>query len=247
MTSQAEIRMPFEKSVFVVTYGRSGSTLLQNLLNTIDGYCIRGENDNLIIPLAYSWLRASTSQEIRTRSAVNTPTLPHDPWYGVEQMDVEAYGAELIQGFVSHILKPPARTRVIGFKEVRWGEQGDRLHMPLDFMKRFFPNARFIINTRNLDQVARSGWWAQQDHRDVVDHLSKVEKTMLAWHDKNRDCAVHLHYDDYMADKTLFRSLFDFLDEPWDEPRVTSVLAQRLDHMLPTAPSASDPSSREHP
>ena len=30
--------------VFVMTYGRSGSTLLMGLLNSIPGYLIRGEN-----------------------------------------------------------------------------------------------------------------------------------------------------------------------------------------------------------
>src|SRR5215213_881342 len=30
--------------VFVVTYGRSGSTLLMGLLNSIPGYLVRGEN-----------------------------------------------------------------------------------------------------------------------------------------------------------------------------------------------------------
>src|SRR5262245_42168913 len=32
--------------VFVMTYGRSGSTLLMGLLNTLPGYLIRGENDD---------------------------------------------------------------------------------------------------------------------------------------------------------------------------------------------------------
>jgi hypothetical protein len=30
--------------VFIVTYGRSGSTLLQGVLNSIPGYLVRGEN-----------------------------------------------------------------------------------------------------------------------------------------------------------------------------------------------------------
>ena len=34
--------------VFVMTYGRSGSTLLMGLLNTIPGYLVRGENDDAL-------------------------------------------------------------------------------------------------------------------------------------------------------------------------------------------------------
>lgn len=40
--------MPKEGYVFIITYGRSGSTLTQNLLNSLPGYCIRGENSNLL-------------------------------------------------------------------------------------------------------------------------------------------------------------------------------------------------------
>lgn len=35
-----------KRNIFIVTYGRSGSTLLQNLLMTIPGCIIRGENHN---------------------------------------------------------------------------------------------------------------------------------------------------------------------------------------------------------
>ena len=34
--------------VFIFTYGRSGSTLLMGLLNSLPHYCIRGENNNLL-------------------------------------------------------------------------------------------------------------------------------------------------------------------------------------------------------
>ena len=38
-------------SVLIVTYGRSGSTLLQGILNSIEGCLIRGENDNFCFAL----------------------------------------------------------------------------------------------------------------------------------------------------------------------------------------------------
>lgn len=37
--------------LFVVTYGRSGSTLVQGLLNSIPGYLIRGENRGVLYRL----------------------------------------------------------------------------------------------------------------------------------------------------------------------------------------------------
>ena len=44
-----------DKTVFVVTYGRSGSTVLQNMLNALPGHILRGENANLLAPLVRAW------------------------------------------------------------------------------------------------------------------------------------------------------------------------------------------------
>lgn len=35
--------------ILIITYGRSGSTLLMSLLNTVDGVLIAGENYNLCL------------------------------------------------------------------------------------------------------------------------------------------------------------------------------------------------------
>jgi hypothetical protein len=49
---------------FVVTYGRSGSTLLQGLLNSIPRYCIRGENYNAMFYMfrAYQQLEGGSEE-----------------------------------------------------------------------------------------------------------------------------------------------------------------------------------------
>ncbi len=38
-------------AIFIVCYGRSGSTLLTRVINTIPGACIRGENANALMHL----------------------------------------------------------------------------------------------------------------------------------------------------------------------------------------------------
>ena len=66
--------------VFVVTYGRSGSTLLQKVLGDIDGYHISGENNNALYGLYQSFKFANMA-----KMRFGQEMTKHDnPWYGAE-------------------------------------------------------------------------------------------------------------------------------------------------------------------
>ena len=49
--------------VVIITYGRSGSTLLQSLLNSIDGVHISGENGGIINQLYYTYKKIKNYKE----------------------------------------------------------------------------------------------------------------------------------------------------------------------------------------
>ena len=72
------------KTVFVVTYGRSGSTLVQNMLNALPSACVRGENENLLAPLARAWNVVLHSEQGAKMRQTGTLSVPSDPWYGYE-------------------------------------------------------------------------------------------------------------------------------------------------------------------
>ena len=55
---------PKDGFVFVVTYGRSGSTLLQTVLQSIDGYFIRGENTGKFPPMVPGLGRMSLNRNV---------------------------------------------------------------------------------------------------------------------------------------------------------------------------------------
>ena len=67
---------------FVVTYGRSGSTLLMGVLNSIPGYCLRGENYGTFIHTyrAFGALRASKTKFGATALESTSPL------YGADQI-----------------------------------------------------------------------------------------------------------------------------------------------------------------
>ena len=73
------------ESVLIVTYGRSGSTLLQGILNNIDGVLVRGENNNFIYGLYEAYKKL-----IDTRNYEDI-TQPNNSWYGAGEINLELF------------------------------------------------------------------------------------------------------------------------------------------------------------
>ena len=220
-----------KKSVFIVTYGRSGSTLLQNLLNSLPGYLIRGENENLISPLAEAWSIVKKSEQgnrMRTNGLITTS---QNPWFGYEAVSEKILGEELASSFTNAVLRPNDDTRVIGFKEIRWHTDPELFTIIMSFLYRFFPKAQFIFNTRNHDEVVRSGWWKYMDEKKVRQQLIQAEDLYLNFAAANSNRCIALHYNNYIEDTNSWRSLFDFLAEPFDMEIVNKVLDIKLQHL----------------
>lgn len=229
----------FDGFVFIVTYGRSGSTLLQNVLNSIPGYLIRGENDNLLYHLAKAWMIGRDSPEIRKRREAmasdgwRDPRYGQqiDPWFGSELINPPELGQRLATLFTNQVLKPQDDTRVTGFKEIRFHLTGEDMERYLDFLLFFFPNSRLVFNTRNLADVKRSGWWANYAQADFDAEVGAADRRFRAYAETHPRRTMVMHYDDYRDDPLQFRPLFAFLGEPFDRSLVEDTMRQKLDHV----------------
>jgi hypothetical protein len=202
--------------LFVVTYGRSGSTLLQGILTSIPGYLIRGENGGAFYQLfqLHSGLAAMREKHGHTAYVRNA-------WYGIGAYADDVAYAALRQFALTTLMRPEADTRVIGFKEIRWPE--DDLSEYIAFLRRVFPGARFIVNTRDLEQVSQSKWWAKDPESAEI--LAATEQRMLALADELGDAAFRVHYNDYVDSPERLKPLFDWLGAPWDEQAVRDTMA----------------------
>jgi hypothetical protein len=232
----AALMTPRDGYVFIVTYGRSGSTLTQNLLNAIPGYCIRGENGNAIAPLCRSInLIVNEPQFVNRRRlrASGKPLVPMDtadtPWFGADLIDVDSYARALLDVFVDQILNLPAGTRVGGFKEIRYMNDLAFLPRQLEIMQQYFPKARLIFLTRNHSEVANSSWWKTQPEQDVRKKLAAADQAFHAYRASHEGC-FHLDYSQFKADTEALRPLFEFLGEPFDPALVDRVLQRKLTH-----------------
>lgn len=206
--------------VFVVTYGRSGSTLLMGLLNSIPGYLLRGENWDALhhLYLFHRTLADGSQRWSPTRTRRRT-----HPFFGAADFPARVSIDRIRQLVLDTVLRPRPETRVTGFKEIRWYH--DDVVEYVAWLREVFPGARFVVNTRDHDQVLRSGWWAK--HPEHAASLPVVEARILALAEELGDAAYRVHYNEYVADPSVLRGLFAWLGELYDEESVRAVLDTR--------------------
>lgn len=220
-----------EGFVFIVTYGRSGSTLLQKILNSIPGYCVRGENANGLFHIYQAWREMTQARAILAlRRRKQASSIDH-PWHGAELINPDTLARALVKTFVDEVLNLPNDTRVGGFKEIRWHKSAEQFPDFMRFVHAYFPNAKVIVNTRDLDAVARSGWWAKQKPHQVKAVLSAANTMFAAYREEFPEASISLHYDDYTGNPDAFVPLFDFLGESFDRDAIKAILDTPLHHL----------------
>jgi len=216
-----------EKHVFIVTYGRSGSTVLQRLLQSLDGYFIRGENNNTLYAMYLAYRRAYEARYSHGKSKSD----PADPWYGANDIDPLAFGKKLVRLFADEILRSPADARVVGFKEIRFHEAGGELFEPfLNFIAENFENSKFIFNMRRWQDVSKSSWWATMDPARVREIIEGADTLYEAYAAKNPQRSHLMRYENYVGQPEAYAPLFEFLGEPFDAEKIAQLTENRLDH-----------------
>jgi hypothetical protein len=208
--------------LFVVTYGRSGSTLVAGLLNSLTGYLVRGENRDALHHLFRYHQTLLT--ESRRGPKANLRQRTH-PFFGIADFPPQKSLAGIRRLALETVLRPRPETRVTGFKEIRWYRPDTEEYVA--WLREVFPGARFLVNTRAHEDVLKSAWWADGDPELNAEHLAETEARLLALADSLGDAAYRIHYDDYVADPTVLKGMFEWLGELWDEDTVRATMAVR--------------------
>lgn len=219
------------QSILIVTYGRSGSTLLQGIINSIEDCLIRGENNNFCFPLFKAYQAILKAKEKAANVVADYPaTVVNHPWYGAPLLDENLFLVQcqqlvkdLLLADNSHSYSP----KCYGFKErYTYPEILDEFEDYLDFLSDIFPNICFIFNTRNLDMVLKSGWWRSRDIEESKQILLKTENQFKQYlsHYKN---TFHIRHEDVVNKTQNLKNMFDFLGAPYYERNIDGVLSQK--------------------
>lgn len=217
-------------SVLIITYARTGSTLLQGLLNSIDGYGIRGENYNFIYKLYEAqtcFSEAMKHGDHMAAGAANSDSPVH-AFFGIKKQSVCLFQRDCQSLIRRQLVEEGRDIRVFGFKEVRYLEVVDAdLIGYLYFLKSVMPNPAFIFLDRDFESVRNSGWWRDANHEDLYGKIAKFKSIVGDFSREHPECCYEINYDDIVGKSAKLRGLYDFLGESYIEQRVNEVLSVR--------------------
>ncbi len=208
-----------KKHLFIVTYGRTGSTLLQGILNAHPKIHISGENSGLFLSL-YRVLGSLESYE----SHLITPDkdTPSIPFFGVSAFPFAKVRTEITHLFQNFFpVDEAAVTR--GFKEVRY-DMPD-LDNYLDFLRKFHPDSCFIFLTREHDAVLKSGFYQKSAPMVLRRHLAILDNRFHGYASKNPECSFEITYQDLLEFGPI-QKMFSFIGHEVSEASWKDVIGQ---------------------
>lgn len=209
---------PF-KHAFVITYGHAGGTLVQELLNSVEGVCIRGENGGILAQLSQVATGLEKSQQL-TASAEG----PGSRWFGASGIHAASYIDQLYTDFRDQVLRPPPGTRILGFAETRHLMSDQQFTAYCDNLRERFPRALLIFNTRDNEHVIAANRGAAPVADDAV--FARADDQFRSYAAAHPESCIEIRYDDYMVSNQALRPLFDRLGLPFDDEVIDRILAR---------------------
>ncbi|MEZ0578575.1 sulfotransferase [Nocardioides sp. MH1] len=202
--------------VFVVTYGRSGSTLVQGMLNAMPRTLVRGENGLYIQHLFRAWRAAD---EIRQKRKGPSSKQPTNAFYGINALTRGRFvrnAQRLVTGGILGAEDAGDYDR-LGFKEVEWH------HLTAEETEPFFgwldevcPGAKYVLNTRDVETVLGSGFWQRRDTDESVAAIERVVEIQDLLRSSRPERVFETRYEvvtgtDRAASDAVLRGLADFV------------------------------------
>jgi hypothetical protein len=174
--------------VFLLSTGRSGSTLLQRLLNCHPDLVLWGEHHGFVGDLAHGFLLITNDHtgmvpptpELNWGPEALLPRYRHpkadlswaNPWSRDEYVEQVR---RFIEGYFASRLAPGQRW---GFKEIRYNWPG-----VMEMLHALYPEGHFILLRRNVLAIARSKGksWAEvavEDALPVKERTARIRETI---------------------------------------------------------------------
>ncbi|KWV90957.1 sulfotransferase [Erythrobacter sp. YT30] len=218
--------------LFILCYGRTGSTVVQGLLNRIDGYCIRGERKGVLSGLAKAAVSARREKEEFSPNDIKVGV--KSPHYGVSQTSPDRFGKALADLFTREMLTPPEGTRVCGTKDITmstdWISDAE-FDDVIEFIMTRFDDPRIVFLTRRADEVAQSGWWAEISPKSVAENITQTDSRFARAREAYPDRTFLLDYSEFKGTVDGFRRLLEWLGEPVDEAMLEDISSTKLMHL----------------
>ena len=206
-----------DKIVLICATGRSGSTTMMRLINTIPDSNICGENFAAINSLLEFYRRVKKS------TMNNIPG--HLKPFSYDCLVSNNIKPAWYKMMIINMFKNKETTTLWGFKEIRY-DSGDVEYLK-DF-KELFPQTKVIIQVReNIENQSKSGWF--KNDSNAVNFLKKTSKQLAEFAIQNKEWCYLTSFE-RMFDRNNLYNIFSFIDcrGKYDENKITEVLNNNI-------------------
>jgi len=205
--------------IFLLGSGRSGTTLLMKILNSVDEIMLYGEHGGFLKQIAESYFFNFINDEIKQR--IKKEKEPDSVFvkktvYKIGYSWLHWYGKETIKKnyrmFIESFFNPDKLSKRVfwGFKEIRYGIDDRVPEMLIDL----YPKARFILIIREpIDVIASQlvmGKWGNLN--EIVGNWVSQNTYMYKFYTNHRDNCFLIRYEEMISrDSNGLKELFDWL------------------------------------
>lgn len=230
--------MPQSQPLFIFGSPRSGTPLLQRLLNSYEDVIIWGEHHGMLAPLSQAYYDVKEGKQ--SGRGVNLPSVFKHPRFGPQQplppennnwsrqhwlhwFDEEEWKREF-KNFISGIFYPNGfeNKNFWGFKEVSYGVNC----RTLEFLKELYENAIFVFIVRNgfnvlasQKQVRINANWqgGLLACRQICRQWVKQTRNFRDWHAANKNQSHWIVYEDLIQGQGEMTRLLESMNKTLGE------------------------------
>lgn len=218
-----------DKIVLICGTGRSGSTSLQRILNTLPNSNICGENYGAINSLLEFYRRIKVTSSTYTQGRLQPTSYEELIENNVKPAWYNSYHyqqiVQLIKITIINMFKNNDNTNIWGFKEIRY-DSGNIGYIK-DF-KELFPQTKVIIQIRENIQAQSKSSWFKKD-KNAIPFLKKTSNELIEFYRQNKEWCYLTSFERMFQINNL-KKIFEFMGcgENFNEREIDEVLKKNL-------------------
>ena len=218
-----------DKIVLICATGRSGSTTMQRIVNSVPNSNICGENFGAINSLLEFYKRIKTTTfdfvpgHLRPASYEDIISKDVKPsWYNSYNFQQTV---SMIKMLIASLFKNKEATNMWGFKEIRY-DNGDIKY--LKEFKELFPQTKVIIQVRGNIAAQSQSSWLKKD-RNAVQYLNTLNNEFYNFYNHNKEWCYFTTFEK-MFDMENIKKIFEFIDcsQYYDQNKIKQILDNNI-------------------
>ena len=215
--------------ILICATGRSGSTTMMRLLNSIPNSNICGENFGAINSILEFYRRIKTTTNDYVPGHKRPANFDDIVSKNIKPAWYNSYNysqiIQIIKIMIINMFKNNETTNIWGFKEIRY--DNGNINYIKDF-KELFPQTKVIIQIReNIMAQSKSGWF--KEDKNSIKFLKIYTKELIDFGLENKDWCYITSFE-RMFDRNNLKKIFTFIgfQEKYDENKITEILNNNI-------------------